>query len=211
MKKTITIAGFLFAIFSLTSCFDIHEKITVHSDRSGEIMLYVENSGIGGMLAMISDNAAYAETRSMVDSLANYLAHSKGITKVEYNLSPYQGDLYMKVAFERSRYFNRALYGFFGYSYLSWFKKYITVKRHKVKRMNVSPFANMYMEKNSLQPDYQSYLGSIKVITELDVPGEITKVEGENCKTEERKVVQTFTVMSILYNKKSTYLKVKYK
>jgi hypothetical protein len=194
------------------SCFDIHEKITVHHDKSGEIMFYIENSGIGGMLAYISGNQEYDDMTTQVDSLAQYLSVQEGISKVEYNLSPFQGDMFLKIAFENTKALNKAFYGFLGYKKLSWLKKYIKIKRKKLLRMNISPFLQMYIRQNKIQlSDYQEYIASIKVISKMQFPGEIKTVKGENYEIEDNSVTQTFSLMSLLYNTKSTALKVKYK
>ena len=201
----------LILTISFTSCFDIHEKITIHNDQSGIYRIAIENSGLVGTLAMLSGNSQYGDVLSKLDSLALFFSQREGITKVNSNFSPGNGDLFLEVAFENSKDFNKSLYAYFGYEKWHWAKQYIKVKKKKFLRTNLSPWIAKYIENNNITVPYQEYLGDIMLRTEVVFPSEVTTAKGENLQVDERSIHQNLSLISLLYNKKSTKLKIKYK
>ncbi len=201
----------LILIISFTSCFDIHEKITIYNDQSGTYRIAIENSGIMGTLAMLSGGSQYGEMLSKLDSLALFLSQREGITKVNSNFSPRNGDLFLAVDFENSKDFNKSLYAYFGYEKWHWAKQYIKVKKRKFQRMNLSPWIAKYIENNNITIPYQEYLGDIMLRTEVVFPGEVTSTKGENLQVNGTVLNQNLSLISLLHNKKSTKLKIKYK
>ena len=205
----------LFASFFLTGCIEIIETIHINKDRSGSIEYRVNTSQASSWLGNISgmiDNSLEEQIRDEALQMVNILHQQEGISNVKYKLGKLSGDFFLQFDFKTAENYNKALYSMGGARKTLFSPGYLKISKHKIKKMNFTPWLNGYLKKENIEIT-QSFISDMITFSSIvEVPSEVKRVKPANVKVpkDASKVVQRLSFTQILVDKKSTGLRVKY-
>ncbi len=202
-------------VFSLTSCIEIVEEININKDKSGNISIKIESDNAGLILNIVNNlvgNSYEDEVKAELNKIASKLTNQKGINNVKINLNERNGQYGISCDFENPEDLNQALYKSFGYKKTIFSPGYIKAGRHKLKKMNITPYVKKYLEKEDIAiPDgYIIDLIDYKCIYHF--PDEIKSISNKNAIITNNSKTATieFPIEKVLDNKVNTGIKIRY-
>jgi hypothetical protein len=205
----------LILVFSFSSCIEIVEDISINKNKSGNISIKIETGNSGLLLNIVNNlfgNSYEDQIKAELTKIASKLKNEKGIENVDFNISDSEGGYGISCDFSNTADLNRALYKAFGYKKTFFSPGYIKAGSHKLKKKNISPYIEQYLEnKNITIPDnYIVDMIDYKCIYHL--PNEIKSVSNSKAvmSNEYRTASIEFPIDEVLENKVNTGIKIRF-
>lgn len=214
MRKSLIITLFAIITLSISSCIELEEALIVHSDLSGKLSYSLginKASGLLGLISGLADKSFESQLKEEVLVWVSLLQKQPGISDVQYNIDPKKGDYYLSFEFNDQRHLNKALYEMTGNRKTFFSPSYLKIKKHRVKKFNISPYVKKYLKRESLEidPSFNSY---ITYISTIHTPTSTKSVSAGNfsLNTDKTIVSQRFEIADVLNNHVSTGIVIKY-
>ncbi len=210
------IAGlFILIVFLLSGCIEIVETIHVNEDTSGSAEYRVMSVGSNSWIGNISgyfNNSVEQQLRSEAKKLVILLEKQEGISNVKYEFGNFSADFYVRFDFAGSKYYNDALYQLGGYRKTCLSPGYLKINKHKVKKRNITPWLNRYLEKEGIEMKQSFISDVISFRSIIELPSKLRRVKPENLTVSDNKtsVQQRVTFTDMLDKHKSTGMKLIY-
>lgn len=201
--------------FTLTSCIEIVEEITVNSDQSGSISYKLETEGMGSFFSNISglfNSDLENQMKEQVMEFARKLEGMKGISNLEYIAGARKAEFELRADFNNTKNLNKALYQAFGYKKKAFSPGYINVSKHKFKRNNIAPYLKAYLEDQEFQMPGEQMLEFVKFRTIVKLPTKVKsyKPSGPHIVEDRQTLSISYPIDDIINNKTSMKFKVRY-
>jgi len=217
LKKTkfLTFVQLLAVFFLFTSCIDIVEEMTIHSDRSGSLAYRIEISGAGNFLSELTGMfSASVEDQIKVEAnqFIQILKTQDGITNLQYNLTGGPGTYFLEFDFKDHESLNNSLYAIGGAKKTMFSPGYIKIGKSKFKKLNFTPWLNRYLKQEEIEFQSPFITDNIAFVSVVNVPEDIsgTKPADKNVYGFLRKTRQEFRLSDILEGESNTSLKIRY-
>ncbi|NOX46495.1 MAG: hypothetical protein GXO89_05900 [Chlorobi bacterium] len=205
----------LILVFSLTSCIEIVEEISINENKSGNISIKIETGNSGLLLNIVNNllgNSYEDQIKAELTKIAGKLKNEKGIENVDFNINDGEGEYGISCDFSSTADLNRALYKAFGYKKPFFAPGYIKAGRHKLKKKNISPYIEQYLEdkKITIPDNYIVDMIDYKCIYHL--PKGIKSVSNDKAEISKDSKTATieFPVKEVLKNKVNTGIKIRF-
>jgi hypothetical protein len=191
------------------------EEISINKNKSGNISIKIETENSGLLLDIVNNligNSYEDQIKDELTKIASKLKNEKGIENISINLNDSNGEYGISCDFANSADLNRALYKAFGYKKTFFSPGYIKAGSHKLKKKNISPYIEQYLEQeNIIIPDnYIMELIDYKCIYHL--PNSIKSVSNNKVKITNNSSTATieFPIEKVLENKVNTGIKIRF-
>ena len=213
MKKTLPVFFLLF--LSLTSCIEIVEEITLHSDQSGKIKYRIKTNQIVSFLDNFSDLIDLSlekQLKSEAEEFASKLKNQEGIDSITINLEGKLSDYFMGFSFASADDLNDAVYRVLGYKENIFSPKYLKITKHNFNRKNFSPWIKKYFEQEGIDLPSEDLLTMVYFKTIIYYPQEVKKHRGDNIELSgnRKKLSQKNSLIDVLENKTNVGIKSSY-
>jgi len=209
MRRLYIIILSIIITFSLTSCIDLIEEVTINKNLSGHYELRLEAGGFGGMMNGQIDMPAMRELNEKV----NQLKHQDGISNVQKNIQPKNMQFKINFDFRDEKALNQAMYQLADIEPNMFIKKFLKIKKNKVIRPNLSPYLQLLIEDQKLLEQIPStdLLNYINYKFIVNTPTDIRGVKGKNAMIQSNKktVISSYSFKDLIINKQNVYLKVR--
>jgi len=209
MRKLHLIILSLIITFSLTSCIDLIEEVTVNKNLSGHYELRLEASSFGSMMNGQIDLPGMRNLNEKV----NLLKLQEGISNVRKNIQPKNMQFKITFDFKNEKALNKAMYQLAEIEPNMFVKKFLKIKKHKIIRPNLSPYLQKLIEDQNLldqipSTDLLSYI-NYKFI--VNTPSDIRGVKGNNTmvQSNNKTVITSISFKDLIVNKENVYLKIR--
>ncbi|MCF8368410.1 MAG: hypothetical protein K9G76_05150 [Bacteroidales bacterium] len=213
--KTIRPIIILSIFVVLTSCIEISEKITVNENKSGKLSYTLkinESGGLIGLLTGLFDNSIEDQIIGETQKLKNQLISQPGISNVELITDSPDGLFVFSFEFENTKYLNRALYSISGTKKTIFTPGYVKIKKHKLKKVNFTPWVKMYLKKENISLPDPAILSMITYQSEIELPGPVKNIRPAafNLSTNRNTASNAYKLQDILEEKINTGVTIKY-
>ncbi len=182
MKKFFPVFLFLTLLFT-TSCIEIVEEITLHSNQSGNIKYRIKTNQFVSLLDKFSDIIDISlekQLKTEAEKFAVKIRNQQGIDSIKINLDGKISSFSMGFSFSSADNLNNAIYHIFGYKPNMFSPKYLKVTSHKMSRKNFSPWVKKYFEQEGIEIPEGEITNMIYFKTIVNYPQKIKKQRGEN-------------------------------
>lgn len=217
LKKTkiSTLIQLLIVSILFSSCIDIVEELTIHSNRSGTLSYRIETSGPGNFLNELSSLfSASVEDQIKIEAnkFIQGLKKQDGITNLQYNLTGGAGTYYLTFDFKDYKSLNKSLYAIGGARKTIFSPGYIKIGKSKFKKLNFTPWLNRYLKQEEIEFQSPFITDNISFVSIVNVPSDITgsRPADNNLHISPRKIRQEFRLTNILEGDANTSLKIRY-
>ena len=202
-------------VFSLTSCIEITEEVSINKNKSGNISIKIETENSGLLLNIVNNliGSSYEDQiKAELTKIESKLKSEKGIENISINLNDKNGEYGISCDFANSADLNKALYKAFGYKKTIFSPAYIKSGGHRLKKKNISPYIKKYLEQENITiPDnYIMELIDYKCIYHL--PNGIKSVSNNKMEitNNSRTATIEFPIEEVLENTVNTGIKIRY-
>jgi hypothetical protein len=213
MKKILPVFFLLF--LSLTSCIEIVEEITLHSDQSGKIKYRMKTNQIVSFLDNFSDLIDISlekQLKSEAEKFASKLKNQEGIDSITINLERKLSDYSMGFSFTSADDLNNAVYSVLGYKENIFSPKYLKITEHNFSRKNFSPWVKKYFAQEGIDLTSGDLLTMVYFKTIIYYPREVNNYRGDNIElsSNRKKLSQKNSLIDVLENKTNVAIKSRY-
>jgi hypothetical protein len=210
MKK-ILLFLFIFPL-GLTSCVEIVEEITLHSNKSGNIKYKLETDQFASFLNTFSefiDGSIENQMKTQVEAFALNLKSQEGIDSVRFNTDGKSGNTLLEFSFTNPDALNNAIYKIFRYEKNMFSPKYIKLTNHNFQRKNFAPLVQKYLEKEKIKLQTRDIINLIAFKTIIQYPVEVKKYRGNNLEISDNRksIIQKNKLSDVLENKTNVAIK----
>lgn len=143
----------LILAFSLASCIELEEKITVYSDKSGDYSLGVDL----GMLSGVAGDKIPAEVVNFPQIVGKEITGVSGISNIKTENS--DGKYFVSFRFKNQKSFKKAMLKLAAIKYDFAVPNYIKIRKHSIKKRDIHSLISKTV--SSLDGDLlnQSFMG----------------------------------------------------
>ncbi len=213
MKKILPV--FILLFLSLTSCIEIIEEITVHSDQSGKIKYRIKTNQIVSFLDNFSDLIDISlekQLKSEAEEFASKLKNQQGIDSITINLEGKLSDYSMGFSFASADDLNNAVYRVLGYKENILSPKYLKITKHNFNRKNFSSWVKKYFDQEGIDFPSGDLLTMVYFKTIIYYPQEVKKYRGDNIELSgnRKQLSQKNPLIDVLENKTNVGIKSRY-
>ncbi len=213
MKKILPVFFLLF--LSLTSCIEIVEEITLHSDQSGKIKYRIKTNQIISFLDNFSDLIDLSlekQLKSEAEEFASKLKNQEGIDSITINLKGKLSDYSMGFSFASADDLNDAVYRVLGYKENIFSPKYLKITKHNFNRKNFSPWIKKYFEQEGIDLPSGDLLTMVYFKTIISYPREVKNYRGDNIELSgnRKNLSQKNSLINVVENKTNVGIKSRY-
>ena len=215
VKKIVFSLTIVLMVFSMQSCVEIVEEITVNEDQSGSMSLSAGLSGTNsllGLLGSFADIAPLGDLEREVEIFVGKLKAQEGITNVRFSKIKSGGKYALSLYFKDSKSLNNALYAVSDQEKKFFQPSFYKIKKNKYQRKNITNWANMLIEKEKENMPDEAIFDLMEYRAIVNVPRPATRVKADDVKiSKNRKTISTKNFVSdILDNRIDTGMKVKW-
>ncbi len=216
-----TLKRFLFAgvlmimAFSMQSCLEIVEEITVNEDQSGNMFLSagVNNANsIFGLIGSFTDITFLDDLEREAGIIVSKLKAQDGISNVQFSKIGMGGKYSLSFDFDNSKSLNNALYTVNNQKKTLFQPSFYKIKKNKYRRKNITNWANMLLEKEKENIPDEVIFDLIEYKTVIHLPGSVKSVKAADVfVSQDEKTVSTSNYISDILNKRiDTGIKIRY-
>lgn len=217
LRFILNIRPFLFVsiVLILSGCIEIVEDITIHNDKSGTFQYRIETSQGGSFLQNLTrliDVSVEDQFRFEAEKFISELETQPGISNIHYNLNGRSGSYFLQFDFSDYKSFNNTLYAINGSKKTIFTPGYIKIGKSRFKKINLSPWLKMYIEKEHIEFPSPLLGDMITYKAIVHVPDEINRIKPGDTFIDrsQRKTIQQFRFKDILEGKVNTGIKIRY-
>lgn len=201
--------------FSMQSCVEIIEEITVNEDKSGSMSLSAGVSGanvIFGLMGQFTDISFLDDIEREVEVVVNKLKAQEGISNVHFAKIKSGGNYALSFDFSNSKALNKALYAINDEEKKFFQPSFYKITKNKYQRKNITNWGNMLLEKEKDNLPDESIFDMIEYEVVVNVPRPSTSVKADDVKiSKDKKTVSTRNFISDILDKRiDTGIKVKF-
>lgn len=213
MRKYFTLLALLITTFSVTSCIDLVEEISINDNKSGHYELRLESEELGGLLSLTNSQIEVPAIAELEKKIA-LLKQQEGISNVKKHFQSKSINFKISFDFEDEASLNNAIYSLAEIERNIFMKKFLKIKKHKIVRPNLNGYLQMLIEEQHLMDDLPSkdMLKYINYQLVVNTPTEIKSVKGENAVVMNNKTTATnsFSFKDLVLHEPNISLKIKY-
>lgn len=216
IRKKYSLPIFLLFAFSLQSCIEIVEEVTVRDDRSGSIALSVEvgrGNPLLGIFGSFTDFSFPNELTDMAEYYRNELQKQEGISNVRLIDNSSIGMVKLSFDFENRRKLNSALYAMAGTEKTIFKPDIYKINSRKLERRNVTKLVKLLVEEANDESGEEILFDVISVKSIFNIPRESRKVSTAmpvGISQNKRTVTTKIELTELYESNTSTRLRVKY-
>ena len=136
--------------FSMQSCLEIVEEITINEDQSGSMLLsagVTNANSIFGLIGSFTDITFMDDLEREADIIVSKLKAREGISNVQFSKIGKAGKYSLSFDFDNSKSLNNALYAVNNQKKTLFQPSFYKIKKNKYRRKNITNWANMLLEK----------------------------------------------------------------
>lgn len=203
------------SLFTLQSCIELTEEVTVNKDRSGTLSfsLGINSSGsIMGLINQFADNSYMDDIDDEVQNVVSQLKQQPGISNVKFNKENSGKLLNLSFDFSDDKSLNKALYALAGEKKTFYKPAIYKVRTHKFVRKNLTEWAKDLMEEEKENIPDDLVFSFIKVKTKVRLPEPARSVSVNNAVMSKDKKTVTLSngLSDILETNQSTGFSIRF-
>ena len=213
MRKYFTLLTLLITTFSITSCIDLVEEISINENKSGHYELRLESEELGGLLSLTNSQIDIPAIDELEKKIA-LLKQQEGISNVKKHFQAKSINFKISFDFEDEKSLNNAIYSLADIERNIFMKKFLKIKKHKIIRPNLNGYLQMLIEDQNLMDELPSkdMLKYINYQLIVNTPTKIKSIKGENAviMNNETTATSSFSFKNLVLNEPNISLKIKY-
>lgn len=213
MRKSFAIIVILITAFSLTSCIDLVEEISINDDKSGHYELRLESEQLGGLMSLANSQIDIPAIAELEKKMA-LLKQQEGISNVKKNFQAKSINFNISFDFKDEKSLNNAIYSLAEVDRNMFMKKFIKIKNHKIIRPDLMGYLQILIKQQKLMDKLPSkdVLNYVNYNLVINTPADIKRIKGENAVIMNNKTtaISSFNFKDLVLNKPNISLKVKY-
>ena len=216
MKKIILI---LSIIFSMSSCIEIRQEITVNKDLSGSMTLVLDMGALTGNLLNAAEKFINIDFFKKIQTLPNKavakIQGMNGISNIKAIDDKGKGMFGLSFDFKDSKTLNQTFYKLFNQKKTIFKPSLLKIKKNQVKLTNITPYINLYYKLNKKDITNEELFKFITYKIVIKLPETLKKVakNKENLikQSDDKKILTfSFPVKEIIEKSLDTDIKVKF-
>ena len=213
MRKYFTLLTLLITTFSITSCIDLVEEISINENKSGHYELRLKSEELGGLLSLTNSQIDIPAIDELEKKIA-LLKQQEGISNVKKHFQAKSINFKVSFDFEDEKSLNNAIYSLADIERNIFMKKFLKIKKHKIIRPNLNGYLQMLIEDQHLMDELPSkdMLKYINYQLIVNTPTKIKSIKGENAviMNNETTATSSFSFKNLVLNEPNISLKIKY-
>jgi len=213
MRKHFTLLSLLIITFSLTSCIDLVEEISINENKSGHYELRLESEELGGLLSLTNSQIDIPAIDELEKKIA-LLKQQEGISNVKKYFQAKSINFKISFDFEDEKSLNNAINSLADIERNVFMKKFLKIKKHKIIRPNLNGYLQMLIEDQNLMDELPSkdMLKYINYQLIVNTPTKIKSIKGENAviMNNETTATSSFSFKNLVLNEPNIALRIKY-
>lgn len=199
--------------FSLSSCIEITEKLTLSADRSGYYRLSADAGALAPFLMMSGglDDESLRGLEAQLSSMAAQLRALDGISEIIVDPSLQDGKLSLGFAFTDPVALNRALFALGGMEKKRFMPNMYSIGSNRVTRRNITPFMRQAVKKDF--PEWEqarAWIKQVNLNSQCEIPGKVTKSKGKQAKHQAATVAFRWNALDVMEEGASLRYRLRY-
>ena len=201
--------------FSMQSCLEIVEEITINEDQSGSMSLSVgvnNANSIFGLIGSFTDITFMDDLEMEAEIIVGKLKAQEGISNVKFSKIGNAGKYSLSFGFNNSKSLNNALYAVNNQKMTIFQPSFYKIKKNKYRRKNITNWANMILEKEKENLPDEVIFDLIEYKAVIHLPRQAKLVKAADVVvSQDKKTVGTSNYISDILNKRiDTGMKIRY-
>jgi len=213
-KKLIWLIGLLISL-SFSSCITILDEIKLNADKSGEVFIGLESEALASVLSMAKDQLS-PEIIAQIDQFPNEakdrLTGIEGIHHISSMEQVQNGRLGISFQFDNPKALNKAYYALMDMEKKWYLPNLIKIKKHKIKRKNITPQLVKQIEENNPDLKDSQILKYLNWKSVIKLPANSTAINNVQSKSAvgNKEVVIRYSLSDLLKNEKSSAYEIRF-
>ena len=205
LKRILLLLTLVVVGFSMQSCIEIVEEITVNEDKSGSMSLSAGlsgNSSIFGLFGAFTDITFLDDLQIEADIIVSKLKTQEGISNVHFSKLEKGGKYSLSFNFKNSKALNNALYAVNDQEKKFFNPSFYKIRKNKYRRKNITNWADMLLEKEKENIPDEVIFDLIEYKAVVHLPRQVKSVKAADVVvSKDKKTVSTGNYISDILSK----------